>query len=124
MAVAPTDPWPEDPDALALLAGDGALPEAIRRRALECLESTVRRVVRRLSLRGDISAGGLSTVVAALVTFFMIGGPNTTLRYEWAAMQHDLRLLSGGFATQDDPDPTGRQAKLLRRSLLFGQRPS
>ena len=64
---------------------------------------------------GDISAGGLSTVVAALVTFFMIGGPNTTVRYEWAAIQRDLQLLSGGFATQDDPDPAGRQAKLLRR---------
>lgn len=75
MVVAPSDPWPEDPDALALLAADGAQPDAIRQRALECLESTVRRVVRRLSLRfsgqqrRDLEDDALSDVWQRLTQF-------------------------------------------------------
>jgi eukaryotic-like serine/threonine-protein kinase len=49
----------------------------------------------------DISAGGLTSLTAALISFFIAGGPTTTMAYEEAAIRRDVDLLASGFATRD-----------------------
>jgi len=63
----------------------------------------------------DISAGGLTTLVAALTAFFIITGPITTWSYEEAVVRRDVDLLTNGFAIREDSDPIWRQEEVLRR---------
>jgi len=59
--------------------------------------------VRPRDFWGDISAGGVAAVAAALTSFFVVGGPMTSWLYEGASTRRDVKLLASGFITKENP---------------------
>jgi hypothetical protein len=60
---------------------------------------------------GDITAGGLTYLVAALTGFFIHAGPTTTWNYEAAVVGRDVNLVTSGI----ERDPNTWQEEILRK---------
>ena len=74
--------------------------------------------VRPRDFWGDISAGVIAALAAALTSFFVVSGPTSTWSYEEAAIERDVGLLANSSAMRENS-----QQDLLKKYPDLGALP-